>query len=110
MFNYFLNDKNKYYQIRPRHIYYLHYYLEYVIMPILFSIFYLQYINAQLRWKKIWIVFIHPLAYFIIYTLAKEDAKVLFSSPDDQKQLICIFIKNYFCLCSFIFCYYFYHY
>ncbi len=62
-------------------------------MPILFSIFYLQNINAQLRWKKIWIVFIHPLAYFIIYALLKEDAKVLFSSPDDQKQLICTFLK-----------------
>ncbi|NWN45693.1 rRNA adenine N-6-methyltransferase family protein [Candidatus Phytoplasma pruni] len=91
--NHFLEDKSKIYPIKQKHIYYLFYYLEYVIMPILFSIFYLKNINTQLRWKKIWIVFIHPLAYFIIYALANDNAKVLFASPDDQKNLICSFIK-----------------
>ncbi|XXP77514.1 MAG: rRNA adenine N-6-methyltransferase family protein [Lettuce witches'-broom phytoplasma] len=92
-FNYFLEDKNKYYPIDPRYVYYLFYYLEYIIMPIVFSVFYARNKQKKLKWKEIWLVAIHPLVYFVIYYFVKKNIQDIFISPDDKKHLSLMFAK-----------------
>ncbi|NWN45692.1 rRNA adenine N-6-methyltransferase family protein [Candidatus Phytoplasma pruni] len=93
-FNYFLEDKNKYYPVNSRYVYYLFYYLEYIIMPIVFSVFYAKNKQKKLKWKEIWLVATHPLIYFVIYYLVKQqNFQDIFISPDDKKHLSLMFAK-----------------